>query len=724
LTEEFKPNRTWQSFNKQRTSDVTDYNFTKGLDGYVRGSLDWIYHIEDIQKRRAFENYIRYTHSDAGVKERINAIRDNDEYDANEMQDQIDLVYAEAKNPLNNFVTDLRTGTNTLAGKKSSMDRGMEAATNRQFYSTISNISNRVSANMVGGSVSSALTNFIPITQSWGEVSPVSSLKAMRDTVRSMYKDDGVIDKSDFLTNRLNANENLYKTTWDKISDKISFMMSAVDNFTSQTVWRSKYTENLSKGMSESEAIRNADEYAAGLMADRSRGNMPTIFDSKNPLTKTLTAFQLEVANQYAYMFKDMPQNLKDEATSKLVKGYVSMFMGAYAYNALYSALVGRDAAFDPISILEDLLKDINDEEEEPIGVVTNLVENVLEEVPFVGGLLGGGRVPIQSALPYNGSLMDMLDGAGKLAEGDWSDLTSEWLKPVYYGVLPMGGGQIKKTMQGLAMFDDDLPIAGSYTNSGNLRFTVEDNVPNRLQAALFGQYASKNARQYFDENRTPLGEKQIQELVDVDMPIADYWAYRDGLKKQEKLEDKFDYIAGLDLPVAKKNILINNVVDRKTPVDLTGYDRFSGYEEFDFYSKNTEKYNFLKENGVSYQRYMADEVDKQNFDNDYAWYKNNPDKVAVAKLLTGNVLDYRDLVDDLGDLPSKEQKVQYINDLDMDYNKKIILYRTLYSSEKDKKAYNKQILNYLFAQDLPNDQLESILKVLGFVVKDGYVSW
>ena len=724
LTEEFNPNRKWVSFDKRRTSDVTDYNFSKGLDSYVSGALDWIYHIEDIQKRRAFENYIRYTHSDAGVKERIKAIQNNDEYDANEMQDQIDLVYAEANNPLNNFVTDLRTGTNTLAGKKSSMDRGVEAATNRQFYSVMTNISNRVSANMVGGSISSALTNFIPITQSWGEVSPVSSLKAMRDTLRSMYADDGVIDKSDFLTNRLNANENLYKTTWDKVSDGVTFMMSAVDNFTSQTVWRSKYMENINKGMSEAESVRNADEYAAGLMADRSRGNMPTIFDSKNPLIKTLTAFQLEVANQYNYMFKDMPQNMKDEATSKLVKGYLSMFIGAYAYNALYSSVVGRNAAFDPIRILKELLQDIGDDEEEPIGVVTNLVENVLEEVPFVGGLLGGGRVPIQSALPYNGSLMDMLEGVGKIAEGDWSDLTSEWLKPVYYGVLPMGGGQIKKTAQGLAMFDEDLPIAGSYTNSGNLRFTVEDNIPNRVQAALFGQYASKNARQYFDENRTPLGEKQIQELVDVDIPIADYWEYRDGLKKQEKIEDKFEYIAGLDLPVAKKNILINNVVDRKTPVDLTGYDRFSGYEEFDFYSKNTEKYNFLKENGVSYERYMADETDKKNFDNDYSWYKNNPDKVAVAKLLTGNVLDYRIIVDDLGDLPAKEQKVQYINDLNMDYGKKIILYRTLYSSKEDKQLYNRKILEYLFEQNLPDDQLASILKTLGFVVKDGYVTW
>ena len=107
LTEQFNPNRSWQSFNKERKSDTTDYSFTKGMDTYVQGALDWIYHIEDIQKRRAFENHIRYIHSDEGIKERINNIRKNEEYDADEMQEQIDLVYKEAGNPLNNFVTDL-----------------------------------------------------------------------------------------------------------------------------------------------------------------------------------------------------------------------------------------------------------------------------------------------------------------------------------------------------------------------------------------------------------------------------------------------------------------------------------------------------------------------------------------------------------------------------------------------------------------------------------------
>ena len=288
ITETFKPNRSWQSFNKRRTSDDTDYSFMKGLDTYVHGSLDWIYHIEDIQKRRAFENQIRYVHSEQGIKDKIEAIRNNEEYDADEAQKQIDLVYNEAGNPLHNFVQDLQDGTNALANKKSDLDRTVEKLANRKVYSTMTNISNRVTGNMVAGSVSSALTNFIPITQSWMQVSPVRSLQAMGETIRSIRKDDGMIGKSDYLTNRLRAEENLYKTGWDKTSKFVGFMMEGVDSFTSQVVWRSKYIDNISKGMSENAAIKNADQFAENVMAGRSRRNMPTIFNSKNPLIKTV----------------------------------------------------------------------------------------------------------------------------------------------------------------------------------------------------------------------------------------------------------------------------------------------------------------------------------------------------------------------------------------------------------------------------------------------------
>lgn len=703
LTEQFNPNRSWQSFNKQRKSDATDYNFLKGMDTYVHGALDWIYHIEDIQKRRAFENHLRYIHSEEGVKKKIEAIYANEELDADEVQEQIDLVYATAKNPLNNFVTDLRAGTNRLANKKSSLDRGMEEMVNRKVYSTMTNLTNRVSANMVAGSISSALTNFIPITQSWGEVSPVSSLRAMVETIGATFRDDGVIDKSAFLTNRLKPSENLYNTTWDKIGKGVGALMEGIDNFTSQTVWRSKYNENISNGMSESEAIKNADQFAENVMAGRSRGNNPTIFDSKNPLMKILTAFQLEVNNQYGYMFKDMPQDVKNGSKARLVKGYATMFLGAYAYNALYSSLTGRDSAFDPIGIVEDLLRDMgllgDDEEEEPVDVALNLAENIMQEVPFIGGLMGGGRVPISSALPYDGNLMDMIEGTGNAIAGENVEAaTKEWLKPLWYLAMPMGGGQTKKTIEGLSMFDDDHPVSGSYTNSGALRFPVEDTFGNRIKAALFGQYSSGNAREYFEGGYAPLEEKQIQEYIDLDAPIGDYWNYREGLKGLKTIEEKADYINSLDLEDWQKNLLINNIADRKEDIDMTNYDDYGSFEEFDYAQKYPEKYAIATAVGGydSYTKYSSDLND-----------------IKADKDKNGNAIS-----------GSRKKKVMaYIESLNISKGQKLILHKSQYPSDT---SYNREIVEYLNSrEDISFEQWKTILKELGFTVsEDGKVRW
>ena len=696
LTEQFKPQRSWQSFDKQRKSDTTDYSLYQGLDTYIHGALDWIYHIDDLQSRRALENHLRFTHSDEGVKQRIQEIYADETLDADEVQDRINSVYKEANNPLGGLVRELMNRTNTLANKKAAGDRKAEDDFNRKVYSTMTNLNSRINANMVVGSLSSALTNFIPIVQSWHQVSPVYTVKALGDYVRSVVRDDGMIERSDFLTNRLMDEEKLYRTGWDRVSNGVAFMGNVVDGIASNTVWRSKYLQNLNEGMSESQAIKDADQFAKNVIAGRSRGNAPTIFDEKNPLTKIFTAFQLEVANQYGYMFNDVVKDSTSKA--RLVKGYATAFIGAYVYNMLYSSLVGRDAAFDPIGILEELFGDLFDEEEEPEEALLNLGENIIDEIPFISGLTGGGRVPLSSALPYGGDSTPFRNMLTDVTEGNWGSFGKELLKPLYYLAMPMGGGQLKKTVEGLSMFSDDHPIAGSYTDSGNLRFPVEENFGSKLQAALFGQWASENAREYFDEGHSPLTEKQTQELIDADMSIQEYWDYREGLKEQKTLEDKFDYIDSLDLSTRQKNILVNNIVDRKEDVDMTNYDDFGSYEEFDFAIKNPGKYAVAQAVGG----YKA-----------YAQYANDLKAIKADKDENGETISGS----------RKEKVLDYINSLDLEYGMKLILYKSQYKADD---TYNRNIIKYLDGtEDISYEDTVAILTELGFTVsEDGRVTW
>ena len=742
LTETFKPVRTWQSFDKTRYSDTTDYSFLKGFDTYSEGVLDWIYHLDTLQKRRAVENRIRYTHSEDGIQKRIEEVYANEEIDANEAQAQIEQILSEAKNPLNNFVQDFTTHTNILAGKKNSYDRDLEQKFNRHIYSIMTNVQNRVSANMVLANVRSALTNFIPITQSWAQVSPIRSLQAVKDTISNAIVDDGIIDKSTFLTNRLKEPDKLYKTNWDKILDKAGIMFEVVDNFSSQVIWRSKYNQNLADGMTETEAIKNADQFSENVMAGRSKGNEPTLFNAKNPITKAFTMFQLEVNNQYGYFFKDLPNDLKAESEHwklNLAKGYTTAFIGAYAYNALFSALTGSDAALDPIGIIEDLLRDLglfdDDEKEEPLVALGNFGKNVAEELPFVGGLMGGGRIPIASAIPYSGKYSGGITGAIEdINEGNWGNFINEMSNPLLNVVLPVGGGQIKKAMQGLSMFntDEEHPIAGSYTTNGNLRFPVDDTLANRVQAGIFGQWANENARDYIENGRKPLTPEQTQEYVDVDLPIADYWKYREGLKGLKKNSEKADYINSLDIKDWQKSLLMNNILDRKEDVDMSNYNNYTSYEEFDYAEKNPEKYEFFKANGISYEDYAnADEDGKTA----YTWAYNNPEKYKVSKVITDDVVQYRAYTSDLYDIKAdkdengnaisgtgKAKKIDYINSLDLDYEQKIVLYRMQFKTDD---TYNAEIVNYVNSLDyLTYEERVDIFTELGYTVKDGSVYW
>ena len=404
-------------------------------------------------------------------------------------------------------------------------------------------------------------------------------------------------------------------------------------------------------------------------------------------------------------------------------------------YNALFSSLTGRDAAFDPIGIIEDLLRDLgiigDDEEKEGKDVILNLADNIADEMPYISVFTGGGRVPVSSAMPYSGDstpFKSFLTDMENIGEGGLKEFGKELLNPLYYLAMPVGGGQIKKTVEGLSMFSDDHPVAGSYTDSGALRYPVEDTFGNKVKAGMFGQWANKNARDYIEQGRKPLEEKQLQEFIDLEMPIQDYWEYRDGLNEQDTLEEKFDYIAGLDVSDEQKNIMINNIVDRKEPVDMTNYDDFADYEEFDFYTKNKEKYEFLQEYGVSYDEYTSSEEAKENYDNIYSWVKNYPEKVTVAKAVTDDVIKYKTYTSALNDIradkdengktisgSAKAKKKKYIFGLNLDQGQKYILFKSEYPSDD---TYNYEIIAYLNERDdISYSDMVTILKEIGFTV-------
>lgn len=697
MTEIFKPGKTYFKNAQQRKGKVTDYNALKGYDNYIRGAADLIFHTEDIQKLRALENVIRTQYTDASIQKRLEDIYNNEGLDQEQKQKLVDEEYLKINNPLPNFVTELRDYTDNLANKKDVGDRGMEHMLGRETYTIMKDVQSRVSANMVGFNISSALTNFIPITQAWGEVSTKNMFKAIRESIANQFHDDGFADCSTYLINRTKAADRLYKTKLEDINSKAGVIFEGIDSITSNVIVRGKYYDNIDKGMTQEKAIKNANEFAKDIMAGRSKGDMPTIFNRKSPVIKLFTAFQLEVNNQYGYMLKDLPRNLSDEAKNKLVGAFVKMFVGAWLYNKFSEAVVGRKSAFSPIDIISDSVQTVQNEES--FGdKFASIFNNVASELPFGGGMFGGGRLPIQAAIPYDNpisTITNTVSDAANLINKDKrkssaNNLKKEWSKVFFYGVLPFGGGQLKKTIEGASMYTHD--VAGSYTSTGKLRFTAKKDPLSVAQSLLFGQYSSKEAREYFNNGYAPLTEKQTKEFKELGVSMNTYRQYRTDLASLKEIKNDKDsngkivtgsgtgkkayQIMNNDKYTDKeKQYLLNNISSSEIKTSIKDLNKIANNE--DVYK---HYFSLSKDNKKKY----LNAIEKYNFDS-YQLYDYSQTKKKYEEQYTSS--------------KAKEMVIDYLVSSDLSKDQKKYLYNQDYGSKESEKifeAFNIDIDNYL----------------------------
>lgn len=525
LTHTFKPGRKFNQFGLQRTGYQTEYDALKGLDKYLETAADVIFLTDDIQNLRALESAIRMRYSEKGVQERIREIQRNEDFTEAEKDSALEEYRKKSLGHLNGFVRELTNYTNLLAGKKSAADRGIEGDLGRGIYQTMNNIERRVAANMVAANPASWMTNFIPIVQAAAEVSPKSIVRAAKDTAKNWAKNDGFEDRSTFLTNRAGSAPASRTKKLQKLSEWMGKPMEWIDMFTANVVTRAKYYENIrGERMTPDAAMDDADSFAASIMADRSKGALPTIFARKSPLWKAVTMFQVEVNNQLRHYFKDLPQAHRDEALKVIAQVLLKYFIGAYLYNDLYEYFIGRRPAMDAIGLLnetvgnlsgyqlpnlieavEDLASgespDFTTQRKGAIQAVSMLGEGVAEQLPFVGGMLGGGRIPVTSVIPDPRAVVSAVTGlgSGEIAPNKaGSVILDELEKPFYYLLPPFGGGQGKKLVEGVSA----VMRGGVYgiNNDGEetLRFPIEDqSLGTYLQAGFFGPYALPTGQEY-----------------------------------------------------------------------------------------------------------------------------------------------------------------------------------------------------------------------------------
>lgn len=568
LTHTFRPGIRWFGNAQERLGFNTAYDAVEGFDRYIEGVADVIHQTDNIQRLRALASQARYRTGDEGIRKQVDEVRANPNLTEEDKQNRIEKIYETGRFALSNFVVELEEYTNLLANKKSRADRNMEQALGRNMYNLVKALEGRVAANMVAVNPASWLTNFIPLTQGGALLDRGMLLKGMWDTLKAYKVDDGIVDKSSFLTNR-RGSDPLVRTWAQKASATASRPMEYIDHFVADSLVRARYRQNLGKNMSEDAAMSEADAWVAGVMADRSKGSTPTLFNRSNPITKVFTQFQLEVNNQLSYLFKDMPKDVKDKGIAALAAALLKFFLGAWLFDEVYEYVIGRRPALDPIGILNDTVGDLTGYElpnlvELGVGAVSgnlpsfeveqtglseagaNLAGTVAETLPFIGGVLGGGRVPISSAIPNLGNLWNALTNEDWSAEKRLQEVRDELLeKPLVYLGLPFGGGQLKKIYEGI----EGVIQGGSYSVNAEgeqeLQYPIYNDTPaqaigNALLAATFGRTSLPTGRDWIEGGFDTLGAKQTavyQGLLEAGVPGEEAYALLKELRGAEKTE-------------------------------------------------------------------------------------------------------------------------------------------------------------------------------------------
>lgn len=588
LTANFKPGIRYMANIQNRLGYATAYDALQGFDRYIEVATDVIFHTADIQRLRALATQIRYRASDEGLKQRIDAIMMNPFLNPDEANEQVANLTKNGRYGLSNFVDELDEYTNLLAGKKSRLDRGMEKLMGRRFYNVMKKFESRVGANMVAANVGSALTNFIPITQAWSQVSTADVLRGMWDTLKNYKTADGLDSASTFINNRSSYGR-LAMSTMDKVSAGAGWMMESIDTFTTGSVVRARYYQNLRRGMSEMSAMQEADQFASGVMADRSKGSTPTLYSARNPLVKLFTQFQLEVNNELSWIFKDMAQEERKKGVAALAKAMFKFLIGAWIYNEFYESIVGRRAALDPLDIINDTVGDFTgyqlpntvqaavsgkwDFTKEKPGTyqaIKNLEGNIISEFPGTQALtilgvdealgldIDSGRIAVASAIPNLGNIEKALLAKNEdMAPAKKAQtIGNELLKPGLYLATPFGGGQIRKAYQGATA----AARGGSYTvdNEGRdiLQYPVyngnaADRAKSWAQALLFGKTATEEAQSWVESGFKSLSAKETaayQGMTEGGEDQRETYAFIQATRKLEKNYDKMMLLKAYDI--------------------------------------------------------------------------------------------------------------------------------------------------------------------------------
>lgn len=538
-TETFKPGKKYNPFFEHRTSKENknvQYDALGGFDSYITYLSEVLYHTDDIQKLRTLAGALRERYASGAVSKNIAELKeqlyspDPDKSFA-DIEAKLTAAYDEVKlnNYFGTYATWLDDYTNNIAGKQSSFDRAFEYNIGRKTLNLGKRLNNTYSAAVIVGNLSSAFNQTVQLPFALTECGIRNMTRAFVDMLPGsdrLNKTAEFDKKSTFLAGKRGVDYASERAWNEKVTAAGGKFFEAVDMAVTRLILRAKYYQvtEANPNIGFDAAVREADRYISAMVGNRMKGSKPMLFNQKNVITRTLTAFQLEQLNFVEYVARDVPAKYRayykahgtHATVRKIARELLSALINVFVFNRLAELLYGQTpAAGDALGILvdslgagwnltgNDFLLTLADDlcrtmtGERKLGTRERsdfLAQNALSEfggevgddVPLVNNILAMLGVT-NSKLP-----LPQVKAVTKAASGDFKGAAAQI--PSDLATWVPFGSQVKKTARGVKLIADK----GMYSSSGKLMFASDINVWDSIRAVLFGPTANEEYRESF----------------------------------------------------------------------------------------------------------------------------------------------------------------------------------------------------------------------------------
>lgn len=654
-TDTFKPGKKYNPYFQTRHGTATKLDALSGFDSYLQHLSEVLYHTDDIQKLRLFNQYLRTSMASEEIQKEVNEWRGKmarGEVDTEDGNNAIDRILEEkVKNTnLSPYVTILDDYTNVIAGKQTRNDRSTESTLGRDALNAGNKLKKWFVQASIVGNISSAINQTVQLPMVMAECGEVNVAKAIWDVGSGNLNGKMDFDKrSVFITGKRGTNQLAELTKWDKAIEKGMIVFEGVDDIASRIIVRAKYFQLIDQGVDSDTALVLADEYADSVVGSRMKGAKPLIFNDKKPLTSLVTMFQLEIANGWAHIVQDIPRDIRRIAQTqgkKAAAKYTAALMlrqliYAFILDRLLYELFGQTPVqFDPIGwvlsgvsggygmtegeLFRYVLKNGKlPEEFDTLDFLKETGSEIVEDIPYVSAVSAMfGFTDSRLPMPHL-ETTKIVSGISNIVSGD-DDKRDKGTKQLIDGIwssaktwLPLGN-QINKTAQGLR----SVVQGGSYDYSGRLQYPVRNDVAGaiaNIPAYLFGTQAFNESGEFWAEGGKALSEDATaayEALVDTGMNFReafDLVKEMSALKGDEKEKpeidtsgmDPFEAMSalffssepggddGLQSKVEKQIGLLNSTEG------LTGEQKYLAFKHLSASDKVAEMMNYLADNGA-----------------------------------------------------------------------------------------------------------------------------